>query len=260
MDQLLEIMARLRDPESGCPWDLEQTFQSIAPHTIEEAYEVAEAIRRGDMSELKDELGDLLFQVVFYSQLAGEQGDFQFEDVVQAISDKMLRRHPHVFGDINVSTVAEQTLAWEQHKAEERGNSRGVGSASALEGVALALPALSRAEKLQKRAARVGFDWPALSGVMAKIDEEMTEIQGALENNEMQERLVEEVGDLLFSCVNLARHLGVDAEGALRQAGHKFERRFRAMESCLLEQGKGLAEAQSEELEELWERVKSKPD
>ncbi len=233
INELIEIMARLRDPQGGCPWDREQTFATIVPYTIEEAYEVADAIERGDMGELRDELGDLLFQVVFYAQMAREQGSFDFSDVVQAINTKMLRRHPHVFADAEVADVAEQSLAWERLKAEERRKKAEEGAHSQLDGVAQALPALLRAEKLQKRAAKVGFDWPDVAGVVAKVNEELNEITDELEDAGDAVRLREEVGDLLFSCVNLARRLEVDAESSLREANGKFEKRFRRMEQIL---------------------------
>ncbi|WP_267348948.1 nucleoside triphosphate pyrophosphohydrolase [Sphingomonas sp. GM_Shp_2] len=234
-------MVRLRDPEAGCEWDKVQTFASIAPYTIEEAHEVADAIVRGDMDELRDELGDLLLQVVFHAQIAKDIGAFDFDDVVAAISDKMERRHPHIFGD-----VAEGGHhLWEQIKAEERKAKAAQGT---LDGVALGLPALMRAEKLQKRAARVGFDWPDAEGPRAKIDEELQEIADA-----SPDTLEEEVGDLLFAVTNWARHLNVDAEAALRSANAKFERRFRAMES---EAGESFAALDLEGKEALWQAVK----
>lgn len=227
MSRLVAIMARLRDPVRGCEWDSVQTFATIAPYTIEEAYEVADAIQRDDMADLKDELGDLLLQVVFHSRIAGEAGHFALQDVIDAISAKMERRHPHIFGD----AVEGGHHRWEQIKAEERG-ARGHASAravSALEGVAIGLPALMRAEKLQKRAARTGFDWPDASGPRDKIDEEIAEVEAAASDAERQE----EIGDLLFSVVNWARKLGVDPETALRFGNAKFERRFRAMEALM---------------------------
>lgn len=222
LDRLLRIMARLRDPDRGCPWDLAQDFASIAPYTIEEAYEVADAIARGDMAELKDELGDLLLQVIFHARMAEEAGHFAFADVAAAIADKMERRHPHVFGDTAVAGAGEVVANWEAIKAAEKPR------AGALDGVALALPALTRAEKLQQRAARTGFDWPDAAGPRAKIDEEMAEFEAA---GSPAER-VEEAGDLLFAVVNWLRHHGIDAEAALRGANAKFERRFAAMEAA----------------------------
>jgi ATP diphosphatase len=223
VDRLVTIMARLRDPETGCAWDLAQDFASIAPYTIEEAHEVADAIERSDMADLKDELGDLLLQVVFHSRMAEEAGHFALADVVAAISDKMERRHPHIFGDEAARTGAGPHL-WEQIKAEERAAK---ATSGALDGVARGLPALMRAEKLQKRAARIGFDWPVATGPRAKIDEEITEVETATS----PDHRAEEIGDLLFAVVNWARHLGVDAEAALRHANVKFENRFKAMEA-----------------------------
>ncbi len=235
-------MARLRDPETGCEWDRVQTFETIAPYTIEEAYEVDDAIRRGDMAELKDELGDLLLQVVFHARMAEEAGHFDFQDVAAAIADKMERRHPHLFG---AADEGGHHL-WEQIKAEERGAR---GHRSALDGVASALPALMRAEKLQKRASRTGFDWPDPSGARAKIDEELAEVEGAAPDERAGE-----IGDLLFAVVNWARKLGVDAEDALRAANAKFERRFRAMEA---EAGDAFPSLDLDRQEDLWQRAKA---
>ena len=242
MDRLVTIMARLRDPVGGCEWDCAQDFATIAPYTIEEAYEVADAIARGDMADLKDELGDLLLQVVFHSRMAEEAGLFALPDVAAAISDKMERRHPHIFGD-----VAEGGHhLWEQIKSEERAAK---GESSTLDGVAIGLPALLRAEKLQKRAARTGFDWPDAAGPRAKVIEEIAEIDVAKSNEQREE----EVGDLLFSVVNWARHLGVDAEAALRVANAKFEARFKAMET---DAGDGFAGLDLDAKEALWQAVK----
>lgn len=235
-DRIIAIVARLRDPVDGCDWDRVQTFASIAPYTIEEAYEVADAIARDDLAALKDELGDLLFQVVLHSRIAEQVGAFDLNDVATAIADKMERRHPHLFGD------AASRPDWEGLKAAER-----AADASALDGVALALPALMRAEKLQKRAARTGFDWPDPSGPRAKIDEELLEI----EQSASDEERVEEVGDLLFAVVNYARHLGVDPEVALRSGNAKFERRFRAIETA-----PGFAVMSIDEKERLWVSAK----
>ena len=243
IDRLLAIMARLRDPVTGCEWDSVQTFETIAPYTIEEAYEVDDAIRRGDLTELKDELGDLLLQVVFHARMAEEAGQFDFHGVADAISDKMERRHPHLFGAVD----AGGHHLWEQIKAEERGAK---GHASALDGIALALPALMRAEKLQKRAARTGFDWPDPSGARAKIDEELAEVEAAATPDER----AEEIGDLLFATVNWARKLGIDPEVALRAANAKFERRFRAMEDAA---GDAFATLSLEAQEQLWQKIKS---
>ena len=232
--RLLQIMARLRTPRGGCPWDLEQNFATIAPYTIEEAYEVADAIDRGDMASLKDELGDLLFQVVFHAQMASEAGDFGFGDVVRNISDKMLRRHPHVFGDASIATAEAQTTAWETHKAAERqARAEAEGRApSVLDGVAAGLPALSRAIKLQNRAARVGFDWPDIAPVFDKISEEIGELRAELAADSSNlNRLEDELGDVLFVLANLARHLKVDPEAALRRTNAKFERRFQRIEA-----------------------------
>ncbi len=241
MDRLLTIMKRLRNPQTGCEWDVAQSFESIAPYTIEEAHEVADAIARRDLADLKDELGDLLLQVVFHAQIAEDMGYFNFADVVTAISDKMERRHPHIFGE---SSEGGHHL-WEQIKAEER---RTKAAGGTLDGVALGLPALMRAEKLQKRAARGGFDWPDASGARAKIDEELQEIAEAT-----PETLEEEFGDLLFAVVNWARHHGIDAETALRAGNRKFERRFRAMEA---EGGEAFATLDLDGKEALWKRVK----
>lgn len=243
IDRLLALMARLRDPETGCEWDVAQSWATIAPYTIEEAYEVADAIARGDVADLRDELGDLLLQVVFHSRIAEEAGAFDFDAVATGIVAKMERRHPHIFGD----AAEGGHRLWEQIKAEER---QAKAAGGALDGVAIGLPALLRAEKLQKRAARVGFDWPDPSGPRAKIDEELAEIQSATPDS-----LEEEVGDLLLAVVNYARHLGVDAEAALRAANAKFERRFRAMEAAAPDfASRGLAEQEA-----LWEQAKRLP-
>ena len=248
IDDLLDVMARLRDPENGCPWDAEQTFATIAPYTVEEAYEVVDAIESGDMDQLEDELGDLLFQVVFYAQMSREDGGFDFNDVAARIATKMRDRHPHVFGDVDERTSEGQTIAWEAQKAAER-DARAAKTGrtpSALDGVAFALPALMRAQKLQKRAAREGFDWPDLAPVVAKIREELEEVEAEIAAGSAQERLQDETGDLLFACVNLARHLGIDAEVALRDANAKFDRRFRAVENGLGRDGKTLIPAISQ--------------
>ena len=251
IDRLLELMARLRDPETGCPWDRAQSYASIVPHTIEEAYEVADAIAREDLAALKDELGDLLFQVVFYAQLAKEEGAFDFADVATAISEKMTRRHPHVFGESHYTDVAEQTQAWERIKQMER------GTEGVLDGIPLALPALSRALKLQRKAARVGFDWRIIEPVLAKIEEELQEVRIELEQGANAERMQEEIGDLLFACVNLARHGGVDPEVALRGCNAKFEARFGRIEAWLAEAGNSPEQASLEDMDVLWERAKA---
>ena len=253
IQRLLEIMQQLRAPQGGCPWDLAQTYQTIVPHTLEEAYEVADAIERRAYDELQDELGDLLFQVVFYAQLASEEGRFGFSDIVTSICDKLERRHPHVFGDKQVSDAEEQTRHWEQLKADERKARAAQNPHSALDGIAHTLPAVSVAHKLQKRAAQVGFDWPDEKGVVDKVKEELAEIQQAWPD---PARRAEEMGDLLFSCVNLARHAGVDAETVLRQANRKFEARFRAMEQKLEEAGQALSSASTDDMESAWQSVK----
>jgi ATP diphosphatase len=259
IERLLSIMAKLRDPAGGCPWDLEQSFATIAPHTIEEAYEVADAIERGDMDHLKDELGDLLFQVVFYAQMSREAGGFDFAEIAEAISDKMVKRHPHVFGEARIDTADAQTVAWEDQKEAERQAAAAAAGRrpSALDGVIPGLPALLRAVKLQKRAARVGFDWPDAAQVLDKITEEVSEIKEEIKNGGGPDRLRDEVGDLLFAVVNLARHLDVDPEGALRGANAKFERRFRRIEELLAEAGREAKETPLDELEALWGRAKA---
>ncbi|MEX0808139.1 MAG: nucleoside triphosphate pyrophosphohydrolase [Dongiaceae bacterium] len=260
MARLLAIMVRLRDRERGCAWDVEQNFGTIAPHTIEEAYEVADAIQRGDMADLKDELGDLLFQVVFHSRMAEEAGHFSFPDVSKAISDKMIQRHPHVFGDASIATAAAQTEAWEAIKARERdakAQIAGRAAASALDGVIAGLPALIRALKLQKRAARVRFDWPNADAVKDKIREELAEIEAEMAAGGVHERLEDEVGDLVFACVNLARHLGIDPESALRRTNHKFETRFRRIEALATAQGRALDGMTLAEMDALWDIAKA---
>ncbi len=249
LNRLLGIMARLRDPDRGCPWDREQTWASIAPHTIEEAYEVADAVARGNADAVRDELGDLLFQVVFQARIAEEQGLFGFDQVANAISDKLERRHPHVFGTETVTDVAEQSRAWERHKTAEREAQGGTGGA--LGGVALGLPALTRAAKLGKRAAGVGFDWPEPMGVLAKVREETAELEQAVASGDTS-HVREELGDLLFSVAQFARHCGIDPEAALREAGSKFERRFGAMEARASVEGDSLAGLSAAELEALW--------
>ena len=258
IDRLLEIMVKLRDPKSGCPWDKEQSFASIAPYTIEEAYEVADAIETGDLNALLGELGDLLFQVVFYAQMAREAGAFDFDDVADGASEKMLARHPHVFGNEIVSSATAQNHAWEEHKAAERdrrAQSEG-RPVSALDGVARALPALIRAAKLQRRAAGVGFDWPETVPVAEKIEEELAELKVEMDRNGTKERLEEEMGDLLFACVNLARHLDLDSESALRRANEKFDARFRTIERQLARRGSSPKESTIEEMDRIWTRTK----
>lgn len=254
IERLLEIMRRLRDPETGCPWDVEQDFGTIAPYTIEEAYEVADAIERQDWDELKGELGDLLFQSVFHAQMAEEAGHFTFQDVVTIMSDKMVSRHPHVFGDESRDKSAEQqTRDWETIKAAERAGKAQQGT---LDGVAVGLPALLRAYKLQKRAARVGFDWPDASHVIDKIAEESAELVEARDSLP-HDAIEEEFGDLLFVMANLGRHLGVEPEAALRRANAKFIRRFEGVEARLAERGKAPSDSDLAEMDALWDAVKA---
>lgn len=252
--KLLEIMARLRDPETGCPWDVRQDFSTIAPYTVEEAYEVADAIARDDMPGLRDELGDLLLQVVFHARMAEEAGSFDFADVAETISGKMIRRHPHVFGTPAERAAGAVEGSWARIKAEERA---GDSDDSALAGVAIALPALKRAQKLGKRASTVGFDWPDRAGVRAKVDEELDELEDAV-GRRSAECIEEEFGDLLFAIVNLARHLDVDPEKALTGANHKFERRFRDMESAIRAQGRALREFSLEAMDQEWRAAKKR--
>jgi len=254
--RLLDIMARLRSPDGGCPWDLEQTFRTIAPYTIEEAYEVADAIEREDMGDLREELGDLLFQVAFHSQMASEEGAFEAADVAAAINEKMIRRHPHVFDAADDRSSDDQVVAWEVMKAAERASkAKSKESHSALDGVALSLPALMRAEKLQKRAARTGFDWAEPEPIFDKLDEETQELKEAMASGDA-EAILDEMGDLLFVAANLARRLNVDPEIALRQANAKFERRFRAMEALASERGQDFTTLDLDAQEALWQDVK----
>ncbi|WP_323844748.1 nucleoside triphosphate pyrophosphohydrolase [Microbulbifer magnicolonia] len=264
VEDLLNLMAQLRNPEGGCPWDLKQTFATIVPSTIEESYEVAEAIEAEDYEHLQEELGDLLFQVIFYAQLGREVGHFDFPRIVDTLVRKLLRRHPHVFpsgdlyGDNRADAIHEAQVKenWELIKAGER-DAKGEGGT--LGGVALGLPALTRAAKLQKRAARVGFDWPSIDGVLAKIEEELAELREAIAAGD-REHAREELGDLLFSCVNAARHLKVDPETALRHCNRKFERRFNAVEAELTQQGRQPADASLDELDKLWDKAKDAED
>ena len=261
MDRLLTVMARLRDPDGGCPWDIEQTFETIAPYTIEEAYEVADAIARRDRADLREELGDLLLQVVYHSQIASEAADpaerFAFADVAKAIADKMIRRHPHVFGDATIEGVAAQNLAWEEVKAAERREKGKAERESLLDDVPLPLPALTRAEKLQKRAARGGFDWPETRQVLDKIDEEISELKAEIDQGADADRIEDELGDVLFTVANLARHLKVDPEAALRRTNRKFEQRFRAVEDALRADGRSMTATPLKDLEALWQAAKS---
>jgi ATP diphosphatase len=253
MDRLLRIMSRLRDRDGGCPWDLEQTFATIAPHTLEEAYEVVEAIEADDKAAMKDELGDLLFQVVFYAQMAKEEGSFDFDQIAEAICDKMERRHPHVFGTAEMTDPENHIKLWEEQKAAERAEKAATGT---LDGVSVALPALPRAVKLQKRVARVGFDWPDVEQVFDKLTEEIGELRAELVENPDQGRIADEMGDILFVCANLARKLGVDPETALRGCNQKFERRFRHIESGLAADGRNPEQASLSEMEALWLEAK----
>lgn len=254
ISRLIEIMARLRTPGTGCPWDLEQTFETIAPYTIEEAYEVADAIARADLDRgLPDELGDLLLQVVFHARMAEEQDRFDFGDVVLAITGKLLRRHPHVFGDVGSLTPAQVKTLWQDIKAQERAAGGERTERRTLDGIPLALPALTRALKVQEKAARVGFDWNSARAVLEKINEEIREIEPVLAD---REAAAEEIGDLLFAVTNLARHTQVDAEAALRAATIKFERRFRFIEDALSDRGRSPAESDLDEMDSLWNEAK----
>ena len=259
IDKLIEVMARLRHPTEGCPWDVAQTFETIVPYTIEEAYEVADAVERRDMEALRDELGDLLLQVVFHSRMAEEQHNFVFDDVAGAIADKLIRRHPHVFGDGGANDKAAVKETWESLKAVERAGkaAKDGRSASVLDDVPAAFPALMRAEKLQKRAARIGFDWPEVAPVLDKVAEELDELKSEIDGGGSAVRLSDEAGDLLFSCVNVLRHLNVDPEVALRAANAKFERRFRAVEAELAAEDRQPHDADLAELEVLWARAKA---
>ena len=260
LSRLLAVMAWLRDRQHGCPWDIEQTFRTIAPYTIEEAYEVADAIDRNDMAALKEELGDLLLQVVYHAQMASEARAFGFDDVDAIIADKMIDRHPHVFGDLKIADADAQTVSWEARKAAERAKKNGAAEPSgALDGVARALPALLRAEKIQKRAARVGFDWTSIGPVIDKIEEELGELRHELAAGQQdQARVADELGDVLFAVANLARHCKIDPEAALRSTNDKFERRFRYLERRLAEQGRKPNDATLEEMEALWQEAKGK--
>ncbi|MDY6948344.1 MAG: nucleoside triphosphate pyrophosphohydrolase [Pseudomonadota bacterium] len=258
IQRLLGIMARLRDPQRGCPWDLQQSFESIAPYTVEEAYEVADAIERDDLPSLRDELGDLLFQVVFHSQLASEQGAFDFDDVANAICDKMERRHPHVFGDASIDSADAQTVAWEELKRRERAEKNaGAAAASVLDDVPMALPALTRANKLGKRAAQVGFEWSDVHGAIEKLDEEIAEFKAEVVGGQ-PERLAAELGDVLFCVVNICRYLKIDPELALKRTNASFERRFRYVERGLAARGKTPQQATLAEMDQLWDEGKAR--
>ncbi len=259
LTDVVDILAKLRGP-NGCPWDREQTYETIAPYTIGEAYEVSDAIDRKDTEALKSELGDLLFQVVFHARMAEEDGDFTFYDVVEAITEKMVRRHPHVFSNMSFEDADAQTANWEAHKAEERqkkAESEG-RMVSVLEDVPVNLPSLMRAEKLTKRAARVGFDWPETDDVVAKIDEELDEVKVEIAANAPLERIEDEIGDLLFTVANLARHFKLDPEFALKRTNQKFIKRFQYVEKCLSDAGEQPSETSLERMEELWQKAKSK--
>ncbi len=254
LDDLLAVMAALRDPKAGCPWDIAQTFSSIAPYTIEEAYEVADTIARGDMKGLRDELGDLLLQVVYHAQIASEAGTFDFGEVADGIVRKMIRRHPHVFGNERDADASALDARWERIKQQERAQRGGAVDGSVLADVPIALPALSRALKLQNKAARVGFDWPSLEPVYDKLDEEIAELKESATLGSTE--AAEEIGDLLFVVANIARHLGIDPEDALRSANAKFERRFRGIEARLRDAGSEPAQSTLEEMDALWDEVK----
>jgi MazG family protein len=263
LDDLVAVMARLRDPVAGCPWDVRQSFDTIAPYTIEEAYEVADTIARGDLDALKDELGDLLLQVVYHAQMASEQKRFHFDDVIDTITRKMIRRHPHVFADPKLKEKFLNTGLWQRIKAEEKAE-RGAGAdGSRLDDVPIALPALTRAVKLQKRAAEVGFDWPSLAPVFDKAEEEIAELKSAIEaganaaGKPPAKEIAEEFGDLLFVMANIARHLGIDPEASLRDANAKFTRRFRSIEAALAAEGRKPEDSTLEEMDRLWDEAKA---
>lgn len=253
--RLVEIMARLRNPDGGCPWDLEQTHQSLAPYAIEEAYEVADAAERGDLADLRDELGDLLLQVVFHAQVAREAGGFDFADVAESVAAKMIRRHPHVFADAVISTASEQTASWEAIKENER-HLKTESYSGILSDVPIALPALTRAVKLSRRAARVGFAWPTVAEIMAKLDEETEELRVEIEAGDI-DKAADELGDLLFVCANIARHLEIEPETALRAANAKFTRRFQYIEQALARKGQSPVDAGLAEMGVLWDEAKA---
>ena len=255
IDELRRIMRRLRDPDGGCAWDLEQTFATIAPYTVEDAYEVADAIQRGSMADLREELGDLLLQVVFHAQMASEAGAFDFDDVARAVNAKMIRRHPHVFGDAEARTAGEQTSAWEEIKAAERG-AKAQGAAGLLDDIAPTLPALTRAVKLTRRAARVGFTWPDVGGVLAKLQEEIAELEAEVAAGDLARARLE-LGDVLFVCANIARHLEIDPEDALRETNAKFVRRFGHVESALRARGSSPDQSTLAEMDALWDEAKA---
>ena len=253
-ERLLGIMQSLRDPKKGCPWDKKQTFETIVPHTLEEAYEVADAIENGDMAELEGELGDLLFQVVFYAQLGREEGLFDFESIAKAMCDKLVRRHPHVFSDVTLDTDEAIKKNWEKLKQQER-QTKNQENTSLLDDLPRSFPALSLAQKMQKRVGRHGFDWPDVGGVIEKLEEEVAELKEAISNNDIA-HMEEELGDVLFSCVNLSRHLKLDPEAALRKSCRKFEQRFRALETLIDNDGLSIDSASLEQLEATWQKAK----
>lgn len=252
--RLIDLMKDLRDPDGGCPWDIEQNFRTIAPYTIEEAYEVAEAIEKDDPASIKDELGDLLLQVVYHAQIAKDENLFDFEDIAQAITEKMISRHPHVYGDISHESVEEQKLAWEELKAKEREAKQGKEEDSVLDGITVGLPAATRAIKLQNRAAKVGFDWPDINPVIDKIHEEIDELKEVIlsEKKIDYDRAEDELGDVLFSVVNLARHLKIDPEQALRRTNQKFENRFRNVEKTIKDRDLNINDTSLEYMEKIW--------
>jgi len=256
INRLTEIMARLRDKENGCPWDVEQNFASIAPHTLEEAYEVVDAIERKDINNLREELGDLLLQVVFHAQIAAEDKRFTFDDVVTGICDKLVSRHPHVFGGAKIGSAAEQVESWEKLKGEEKKKAAGGLNSDPMDGVPLALPSLTRADKLIKRAVRMGFDWPNLEAVFEKLEEETQELQHVLEHENTPEAILEEIGDMIFCCVNLARRLKVDPEEAVRFTNRKFVARLAHVRSELDLQQRDISDASLQELNDLWDQAK----
>ena len=253
-ERLLGIMQSLRDPDKGCPWDKKQTFETVVPHTLEEAYEVADAIENGDMAELEGELGDLLFQVVFYAQLGREEGLFDFESIAKAMCDKLVRRHPHVFSDVTLDTDEAIKKNWEKLKQQER-QTKNQENTSLLDDLLRSFPALSLAQKMQKRVGRHGFDWPDVGGVIEKLEEEVAELKEAISNNDIA-HMEEELGDVLFSCVNLSRHLKLDPEAALRKSCRKFEQRFRALETLIDNDGLSIDSASLEQLEAAWQKAK----
>jgi len=257
IDGLLDVMARLRDPDTGCKWDIEQTYATIAPYTIEEAYEVADAIDRGDMNDLKEELGDLLLQVVFHAQMAKEDGTFTFDDVVTTVTDKMISRHPHVFGDVNAKDADHVTEIWEQQKEAEKARKDGNAPSSVLDDVTMGLPAIKRAQKLQKKAAKTGFEWDHPAHVLDKFEEEIAEMREAIESGN-QDEIIDELGDLFFVLTNFGRMLGADCEESLRHANNKFTRRFTGMERDSIAQDIDFVALSLEEKEKLWQLQKQK--